>query len=299
VTTVCVPSDDVRAALSGLAVETIIWDWNSEPPPGLDRVVFAVPPYMAGPPPAESVARLPALQVVQLLSAGYEAWPPMLRPGVVLCNGRGIHGGSTAELAVGGLIAVLRELPKFAELQRQGSWQPDRTDGLDGKRVLVLGVGDIGSRVVTAVAAFGAHVTQVGRTARAGVLSMDAVPSLLADQDVVVLALPYSAATHHLVDAAFLAALPDGAVVVNVARGAVVDTDALTAELSAGRLRAFLDVTDPEPLPADHPLWRVPNLLLTPHIGGGTARWLDRAHALLREQVGRFVAGEPLRNVVG
>ena len=298
-TTVCVPSDDVRAALAGLPVETITWDWRSPPPPGLDRVVFAVPPYMAGAPPAESVAQLPALQVVQLLSAGYEAWPPMLRPGVVLCNGRGIHGGSTAELAVGGLVAVLRELPRFADLQRQARWQPDHTDGLDGKRVLVLGVGDIGSRVVTAVAAFGAQVTQVGRTPRAGVLSLDAVPSLLADTDVVVLALPHSPATHHLVDAAFLAALPDGAVVVNVARGAVVDTDALTAELSAGRLRAFLDVTDPEPLPADHPLWRAPNLLLTPHIGGGTARWLDRANALLREQVGRFVAGEPLRNVVG
>ena len=298
-TTVCVPSDDVRDALAGLPVETITWDWHSTPPPGLDRVEFAVPPYMAGPPPAESVARLPALRAVQLLSAGYEAWPPMLPAGVVLCNGRGIHGGSTAELAVGGLIAVLRELPRFADLQRQASWQPARTDGLDGKRVLVLGIGDIGSRVVTAVAAFGAQVTQVGRTAREGVLSLDAVGSVLAAQDVVVLALPYSTATHHLVDAGFLAALPDGAVVVNVARGGVIDTEALLAELISGRLRAFLDVTDPEPLPADHPLWRAPNLLLTPHIGGGTARWLDRAHALLREQVRRFLAGEPLLNVVG
>jgi phosphoglycerate dehydrogenase-like enzyme len=101
-----------------------------------------------------------------------------------------------------------------------------------------------------------------------------------------------------MVDAAFLARMRDGALLVNVARGAVVDTDALLGELSTGRLQAALDVTDPEPLPADHPLWRAPGLLLTPHVGGNTSAFLPRALRLVREQLRRHVAGEPLANIV-
>jgi phosphoglycerate dehydrogenase-like enzyme len=138
----------------------------------------------------------------------------------------------------------------------------------------------------------------VARTARDGVRTLADVPVLLPQTDVVVLAVPNTAETTGLVDAAFLAAQPDGALIVNVARGAIVDTDALLAELTAGRLRAFLDVTDPEPLPSGHPLWDAPNLLLTPHVGGGTRGWQRRAYDLVREQVARYVAGEKLANRV-
>jgi phosphoglycerate dehydrogenase-like enzyme len=144
----------------------------------------------------------------------------------------------------------------------------------------------------------GAEVTLVARRSRDGVRAFTELPSLLPEHQVVVIAVPYTTQTHHLVDADFLATMPDGALLVNVARGAIVDTDALLAELTSQRLHAFLDVTDPEPLPADHPLWDAPHLQLTPHVGGGTFGWQRRAYRLVREQVIRLHRGEPLQNVV-
>jgi phosphoglycerate dehydrogenase-like enzyme len=205
---------------------------------------------------------------------------------------------STAELALAGLLALLRQLPTFVAAQQRAQWQPVPGESLAGKRVLVLGAGDIGTHVAAAVRVFGATATLVARQPRAGVSSFTDLPALLPAQDVVVVAVPNTPQTRGLVNAAFLAALPDGAVLVNVARGPIVVTDALLAELTAGRLRAVLDVTDPEPLPADHPLWRAPNLLLTPHVGGGVPGWLSRAAALVDAQLRRYLAGEPLVNVV-
>ena len=241
---------------------------------------------------------MPRLSVIQLLSAGVESWLPVVPPGVVLCNGRGIHGGPTAELAIAGLLAVLRELPRFVEQQRDRVWRPTEVHSLDGMRVLVLGAGDIGQRVASVVRLLDAEATLVARHRRSGVEPIAALPELLAQHDVVVVALPLTADTEGLVDAAFLAAMRDGAVLVNIARGRIVHTTALVAELQAQRLRAFLDVTEPEPLPVDHPLWTAPGVLITPHVGGGTPGWANRAYRLVREQLGRFVAGEPLRNVV-
>ena len=147
--TACVPSVAVAEALAGIEraaeVGVLVWEERDHPPEGLDRVEFLVPPYMAGPLPAEALAGMPRLRVIQLLSAGYDQWQSLVPVGVTLCNGRGIHGGSTAELAVGGLIAVLREIPRFHDQQRAGRWDPHRAGGLDGKRVLVLGAGDIGA----------------------------------------------------------------------------------------------------------------------------------------------------------
>ena len=295
---VCVPSEPIAASLADLPVEPLVWSGEDAAPDGLDRVEFLVPRYMAGPPPADSLAGLPNLRVVQLLSAGYETWLPLIPDGVQLCNGRGIHGASTAELAIGGLIALLRQLPRFHDDQLAGRWQRRRTDSLDGRQVLVLGAGDIGGRVAAAVTALGAEATVVARTPRPGVRTLDEVNGLLPEQDVVVVALPHTDETDRLVGAAFLARLPDGACLVNVARGAIVDTDALVAELGTGRLRAFLDVTDPEPLPDGHPLWTAPNVLITPHVGGGTHGWEDRSARLVHDQVARYLAGEPLQNVV-
>jgi phosphoglycerate dehydrogenase-like enzyme len=300
VTTICLPDTEAKAAVGDLpGVEVLIWGDTDAPPPGAERVEFLVPPYMTGGAAPELLAGLPELKVIQLLSAGVEPWLDRVPDGVVLCNGRGIHGASTAELGVAGLLSVLRELPRFHAEQLAHRWTQSRTDGLDGKRVLVLGAGDIGRRVAAAVEAFAASATLVARRRRGGVEPIERLGQLLPDHDVVVVALPHTPETHGLVDARFLAALPDGAVVVNVARGQLLDTEALLAELQAGRLRAFLDVTDPEPLPADHPLWDAPNVLITPHVGGGTHGWQRRAFRLVRDQVVRFRDGEPLENVVG
>jgi phosphoglycerate dehydrogenase-like enzyme len=278
--------------------ELLVWDGYGQPPPGIERVEFFVGRYDLPPPAAEAFAAMPRLKVIQLLSAGVEPWLAVVPPGVPLHNGRGIHGASTAELAVAGMLAMLRELPRFERAREQHRWERGVTDGLDGARVLVLGVGDIGNRVVQIARTLDAEVTPVARSARAGVRTLAELSELLPAHQVVVVALPHTTETERLVDAGFLAGMPDNALLVNIARGAIVDTGALLAELTARRLRAFLDVTDPEPLPADHALWDAPNLLLTPHVGGGTRNWQRRAYALVREQLLRYARGEELTNQV-
>ena len=299
-TTASVPTPDAVAHLGELpaGIELIVWDGTGDRPDGAERIEFFVGRYDAPPPPPAALAGLPALKVVQLVSAGVEPWLDVVPAGVTLCNGRGVHGASTAELAVAGMLASLRELIRFEDARRAHQWDRSVTDGLTGRRVLVVGAGDIGTRIAAAVQVFDAEATLIARTARAGVRTLDELPELLPEHHVVALAVPHTDATHRLVDADFLAAMPDRALLVNVARGGIVDTDALLAELTAGRLRAFLDVTDPEPLPAEHPLWDAPGLMLTPHVGGGTRGWPRRAYALVREQLLRYVAGEPLDNLV-
>jgi phosphoglycerate dehydrogenase-like enzyme len=300
VTIASVPTPDALDHLGHLPadIELVVWDGTGDPPAAADRIEFFVGRYDAPPPPAEALAALPALRVVQLVSAGVERWLPVVPAGARLFNGRGVHGGSTAELAVAGMLASLRQLTRFEDDRRAHRWQPADTRGLTGRRLLMLGAGDIGRRIAAAAEAFDAEVTFVARTAREGVHGLDELKALLPEHEVVALAVPHTPDTHRLVGADFLAAMPDGALLVNVARGAIVDTDALVAELATGRLHAFLDVTDPEPLPADHPLWDAPNLLLTPHVGGGTTGWQSRAYRLVREQLLRFHAGERLENEV-
>ena len=296
----CLPSEDAAAGVGELPadIRIVIWDGAGAPPAEFADVEFFVANYMGEPVDAAVLAQAPRLAVVQLLSAGVEPWLGRVPAGVVLCAGRGVHGASTAELAVGGLLAVHRELPRFLAAQHEHRWAPHRTGDLNGAGVLIIGAGDIGRRVAAAVAAFGAEPTLVGRSARDGVRGRDELPSLLRGHAAVVLAVPLTPDTRGLVDATFLAGLDDRAILVNVARGALVDTDALLAELATGRLRAFLDVTDPEPLPDGHPLWDAPNLVLTPHVGGGTRGWQLRAYALVRDQILRWHAGERLANVV-
>lgn len=301
VTTVCLPDERARTAVGALpeGIDAVVWDGTGQPPPQVDRVQMFVAAYNAAPVDGAVLAAMPRLQVVQLLSAGVEPWLGQLPAGVQLCNGRGVHGASTAELAVAGIVSTLRELPKFRDAQAAHRWQRAFTDGLDGKRVLVLGAGDIGSRIAASLTPLGAEVALVARRARDGVHTSAQLPELLPRHQIVVVALPRTPDTDRMVDEAFLAAMPDGALLVNIARGSIVDTDALLAELMRGRLAAFLDVTDPEPLPPEHPLWDAPNCVLTPHIGGGTRGWDRRAYALVRDQVIRMHHGEPLRNVVG
>jgi phosphoglycerate dehydrogenase-like enzyme len=246
----------------------------------------------------ELLGRLPALKLVQTQSAGFDAWVDHLPAGVQLSNCRGAHGRATAELVVGMLLSILRELKEFAEDQQLEDWATRATDSLFEQRVLILGAGDLATHLTAMLAPFGAVTTRVGRSARDGVVTLADVPALLPTTDIVVALLPLSDETRHLIDAAFLAALPDGAIVVNAGRGPLVDTDALLAELEAGRLRAALDVTDPEPLPAGHPLWKAPGLLLTPHVGGDTLGFEERAARICAEQIAQFARGDRPANLV-
>jgi phosphoglycerate dehydrogenase-like enzyme len=216
----------------------------------------------------------------------------------VLCNARGAHTPATAEWAVAATLAAQRGIPFFVREQAAGRWSFTTHRSLVGARVLVVGAGDIGREIGRMMAGFDVELTYVARTAREGVRAMTDLPDLLPHADVVVVIVPVTPETTGMVDAAFLAAMPDGALLVNAARGVVVDTDALLAELSRGRLRAALDVTEPEPLPEGHPLWSAPGLLLTPHVGGAVPETNARAAAAVTDQIGRILAGEPLANVV-
>ena len=246
----------------------------------------------------EVLEALPQLRLVQLMTAGAEKFVGRLPDRVVLCNARGAHTPSTAEWAVTALLAAQRGIPHFTREQDAGRWAPRTEHSVVGARVLVVGAGDIGRTIGRMLAGFDVELTYVARTARDGVRSNDELPELLPHADVVVLIVPVTPQTTGLVDAAFLAAMKDDALLVNAARGVVVDTDALLAELTSGRLRAALDVTEPEPLPEGHPLWSAPNLLLTPHVAGAVPQTNARATAAVTEQVERVLAGQPLQNVV-
>jgi len=264
----------------------------------LEEVAFYVPRYMG---PVEDLLlmeRMPGLRVVQLLTAGFESALAHLPPGVTLCNAGGVHDASTAELGVGLILASLRGLDDFARAMPSGQWLHSRRSSLADSRILILGAGGVGTALRDRLLPFEAEVVMVGRSARSGVHSVDELPSLLPDADVVVLAVPLDERTRGLVDAHFLAHLAEGALLVNVSRGAVVDTDALVAAVRSGRIRAALDVTDPEPLPAAHPLWNLPGVLISPHVGGNSAAFLPRARRLVAEQLQRFAAGQPLSFVV-
>lgn len=264
----------------------------------LDEVTFYVPEYMGGVETITVMADMPRLQVVQLLTAGFDNVLPHLPSGVTLCNAGGVHDASTAELAVGLTIASLRGLDDFARAMPSGTWDDGNRTSLADSRVLVVGAGGIGRALRSRLEPFEAEVVLVGRSAREGVEAAGRLPELLPWADVVILAVPLNDATRGMVDGAFLAGMRDGALLVNVARGPVVDTDALVAEVATGRLRAALDVTDPEPLPPGHPLWTLPGVLISPHVGGNSSAFLPRARRLVAVQLERYAVGEPLASIV-
>lgn len=283
------------------------WNGEEEFPADPADCVFYVVPYMK--PSALCVRPLPhmrSLQVVQTLSAGVDHVQRGLRgmhPGVQLCNARGVHEASTAELTLALILASLRGIPDFVRAQDKGEWLAGFRPALADRTVLIVGYGSIGAAIEDRLTPFElARVARVARsrrtTARGPVHPLTELPSLLPEADVVILCTPLTAQTRGLVDADFLARMKDGALLVNVSRGPVVDTKALLAELDSGRLTAALDVTDPEPLPPAHPLWRAPGVLISPHVGGPTSAFLPRAKRLLEDQLNRFVNREPLRNVI-
>lgn len=268
----------------------------------LDRlrdVTFYCLPYMGDAASIALIRQMPRLEVVQSLSSGVDEVLGAVPVKATLCNGHGLHHEEgTADLAVTLILASLRKIPMFVEQQSRREWRHVRTDSLDRKRVLLVGYGAIGAAIEHRLVPFGAQVSRVSRTAREGVSALSELPRLAASADVMVICIALTPATAGLVSGEVLSALPAGALVVNVARGPVVDAAALIGELTAGRLRAALDVADVEPLPADRPEWTLPNVLITPHIGGDTLAFAERAPGFVADQAARHLAGRPLRNVV-
>lgn len=279
-------------------VEIEVADDPAALPSDPGSVGFLVPTFLNQPPMHHLVPRMRSLEVLQLPSAGSDGWTQLPPPSTVICDARGLHSAATAEWVLAAVLAQLRELPFFRSAQLAGEWTPKPGSDLAGQRVLLIGAGSVGAAVAQRLAPFDVELTVVARSARPaeGIRAVAELPGLLPYATVVILAVPLTEATRHLAGREFLAALPDGALVVNASRGAVVDTTALLAELEQGRLRAALDVTDPEPLPAGHPLWSQPGVLITPHAGAVTEKLPDRVYRLVRRQVDRWLAGRPLRN---
>ncbi|WP_369134480.1 2-hydroxyacid dehydrogenase [Modestobacter sp. I12A-02662] len=297
---VLVPSTALAEAVEALSprVRAHRFDPADGPPTGEAARAQVLVPQGGAALPDGVLDALPELRLVQLTSAGAEQFVGRLPEGVWLCNARGAHTPSTAEWAVAAMLAAQRGIPHFTREQDAGRWSPRTDHSMVGARVLMVGAGDIGRAIGRMLAGFDVELTWVARTAREGVHGFAELPQLLPHADVVVLIVPVTPQTTGMVDAAFLAAMADGALLVNAARGVVVDTGALLAELRSGRLRAALDVTDPEPLPAGHPLWSAPNLLLTPHVAGAVPGTDARAAAAVTGQLERVLAGEDLVNVV-
>jgi len=248
----------------------------------------------------EAVSRLDGLRVVQTLSAGVDRIVDRLPAGITLCDASGVHDVGVAEWIVMAILASNRRLSQLFEAQQATTWRHNgsRGDELQGSNVLILGYGSIGRAVEERLVPFGVHIVRVARSEREDVHALADLPALLPSADILVILLPLTAETRGLVGAELLPRLKPGALVVNASRGAVVDTPALMAALTNGRIRAALDVTDPEPLPDGHPLWSMPGVLITPHVAGDVSGEEDRAWALVADQVERLARGEPLRNVV-
>lgn len=302
--TVTIADDELRTRLSDMTdrVDFVEWDLQSPLDPAVaERVeLVVVPHYFTRAAGFDAMAALPRLRWVQLPSAGYEYAVSLIPTGVGLCNGRGVHDAATAELAIGLTIAAQRGIDEAA---RATTWTPRPHRSLADRRVMVIGHGSVGQAIINRLQPFEVEVVRVASHARTTpdghtVHGINELPALLPGVDIVIVVVPQTPSTVGLVDATFLASLKDGALLVNVARGPVVDTDALLAELTTGRIHAALDVTDPEPLPDGHPLWTAPGVLITPHQGGMTDAVHPRFAALVRRQLEALLAGEEPTNVV-
>jgi phosphoglycerate dehydrogenase-like enzyme len=297
--TVSVPDESIRRRMGSVnGASFVVWDMIGPPPHDL---TMAVVPYMAENSILQALSGTP-VSVVQSQSIGYDGVAEVLPAGIAFCNAAGVHEASTAELAVALTLASLRGIPEFVLAQAGGRWAHERFDALADKRVLVIGQGGIGRAAAERFRPFDVELVRMATTARTDELgavhAVSELDELLPEADVVLLAVPLTPATTRLVDAGFLSSMKPGALLVNVSRGAVVDTDALVASARDGRVRAALDVTDPEPLPADHPLWTTPGILISPHVGGDSTAMAPRMERLIGEQAVRLVRGEEPLNVV-
>jgi phosphoglycerate dehydrogenase-like enzyme len=273
-------------------------DGNAPFKEDLKRIQFFVPTYMAGPHSFSMISQMPRLKVIQSLNAGVDDLLSILPQGVTLCNAAGVHDASTAELAVALSIAARRGFANFARDQLAQRWGHTRMASLTDSKIAIVGNGNIGKTILKMLSSFDVEITPFSKSGRDGALTFEHFDALISTFDLIILIVPLTPQTHHLMNARRLAAMKDGSALVNVARGKVVDTEALIVELNRGRITAALDVTDPEPLPTGHPLWSVSNLIITPHIGGDSSAFIPRGRKLIEEQIARYAAKRPLENVV-
>ena len=268
---------------------------------------------------AQALPHLQGLKVVQSLYAGVDWLLKMLPPDLILCDAQGLHNIPTAEWAVAAILAALKHFPFYFDLQRAGDWKrrreadlhyramypdapkslpPVLQEELHGKRVMIVGYGSIGRSIEERLAPFGVEIVRLARGPRDGVEGISRLLELLPAADIVVLIVPLTPETTGMIGEPELAAMKQGALLVNAARGPVVNTDALLAALESRRIRAVVDVTDPEPLPQGHPLWTAPNLFITPHVAASSSMFLPRAIDFAAGQIARYLKGEPLLNIV-
>ncbi|HYK96221.1 MAG TPA: NAD(P)-dependent oxidoreductase [Candidatus Dormibacteraeota bacterium] len=298
---VCLPDIPELAFMGELPanVDVVLVGDEPAPLPDLSQVELIVPIPRVRPALLALLDGPPGpLRVIQTPSAGVDWLIGRVPPGVRVCNARGAFDAPLAEWVLGAILAIQRGQIRARDAQARAAWEPFEPDELGGRRVVILGMGSIGNAIAERLRPFGADVVGIGRTRREGMLGPDDLDAALPAADILVSMLPLTSATRGLLDARRLALLPDGALFVNGGRGRTVDTAALLAELETGRLRAALDVTDPEPLPPEHPLWRLPNVLVTPHMAGDSPRSAMRSFQIAGDQVRRYAAGEPLLNEV-
>lgn len=295
--------DQVGAELiSGVSgAEVVPYDPNAESltPKQRDAEVL-IPPYRSSHRPIPLLEQLPRLRMVQLLSAGADEWASDVPASVTLASARGAHAGPVSEWALSAILALYRQWPDLVRFQDARIWAHRRVpfDTLAGKEVLILGAGSIGNAIANKLQAFDANTTLVGRQSRRDVRGVDELSTLLPEHDIVVIAAPLTEHTRGLIDSKFLAAMPTGAVLVNAGRGKIVDTDALVAELQKERLRAALDVTDPEPLPEQHPLWHCPGVIISPHSARTVPSTNKLCYTVASQQIAAFARGETPSNAV-
>lgn len=303
---VAVPTARLAADLAPVpeGVEVLTWDLTTPPP--RERIDIVVPPYMDA---RSSLGALEGLDIglIQGQMIGYDNVIGHLPDGIRFANAATVHETATAELTLALALAAQRHVPDFVRAQDKSEWTRNWAPGLADRRVLLLGFGGVGQAIAERLAPFEVELTVVARSARTvqhetlgsvDVHAIDELPALLPHADILILVLPGSPETKHVIDDEALALLPDGALVVNVGRGPLVDTDALVSHAQSGRIRAALDVVDPEPLPADHPLWSIPGVLIAPHVGGATDAMHPRIARLVRTQIERMLRGDEPVNVV-
>lgn len=298
---VSVPDDHVRGTLEHLsnAVEIILWDMSGPAP--VKDIDIVVPPYLR---PVSVLEQLNGMHVrlVQSQLVGYDGVENFLPEGVVYANAASVHETSTAELTLALILAAQRGLPDFVRAASEGRWAPAWHASLADRRVLLIGYGGVGKAIESRLLPFEVELTRVAsheRIDERGVIyDTDSLPRLLPHAEIVIVVVPLTPSTTHLVDDVFLSHMADGSLLVNVARGKVADTDALLKHAESGRLRLALDVTDPEPLPDGHPLFAMPNVLISPHVGGASSAMPSRAARLIEEQISRMMRDDAPINVI-
>ena len=302
--TVSFPDSQLLADLSPLpgSLRGVVWDMKDAPGEDLGSIDGVILPYINAGAVLGSLGTVPNLTFVQTQSTGYDGVCEAAGPGAAVANASGVHAAATAELAVGLILAKLRGIDQAVKDQQVESWKPQCRRSLADRKVLLLGIGGIGTELGRRLEPFEVTLTRVGSTARTDadgqVHGPDELMALAADHDILVSVLPLNDNTHNLVGQEVLAALPDGALVVNVGRGAVISTEALTREVVSGRLQCAIDVVDPEPLPAGHPLWSAENALITPHVGGNASAFEPRILKLLKQQLQALADGQTPDNLV-